>query len=188
MPTTLSQIAQYHAPVWEMFNRIEYHTGTGRVLDGLKFSRESIIQITGEEIYPLLRPITYTVEEQPWPGAPDLNITLNTKTTPIQPIVSVVFFLLTMRENGWMVYDPTSDPSTELDVMGGLELAPKVIDAIETQASATGKYDATFEGTTPQPPLWLISDSADVNDLSWTTKIECRIPMVPMCRGQRSSA
>lgn len=185
MATTLSDVPQGVAPIWEVLNRIEYHLQPGCLLEGATLWREKELGAAGESDLPLIQPRHFTQTEEIFAGAKDVGATPG--STPIRPVIVFAFYVTTYKENGWLQYDPTGDLSTNLDAMGAVELCHRLMDAIERKAQADQQRDSLLNRYLSEPISFAIIEGDDVSELGWTVKLDITLKLHPMCRGERSS-
>ena len=187
MPSTLTDVGRSVAPIWEIFNRLTYHSeaGSNRVIEDATFDREALLDITERKKLPIIQPKFFTINEEIFPGASDSNSTPG--TTPVAPLISFELWISTYRENGWLQFNPDAELSYDIKDMGAMELTFRVMDAIELTAEASPVRDSLLNGYLAKPIEFAVADASDVTDLTWLTKLDVSLFLHPLCRGSRSS-
>lgn len=184
MSTEVKDVAFAIAPLWVIDKRLQYHStpGSGRLLDGIKYSREGILRIDGRGNLPALQPVTFTDQES-WGYGATGNLGV-----PIKSSMTLMYLVSAKREYGLFQRDLsatlTDDDKNYLGT-GILEWVARVRDAAERTTDGLDTIDALLEGSVSKPVLTAIRE-APATDLAWSAVIEFQVDIESICRGARS--
>lgn len=168
------------AAAWVINERITFHTQTGGMLAGLKFDKEGIYKIDGEDSLPLLQPWAVQFSESYFAGAPHKDISgANQSNQPVVEDLTLTYRVATSRKNGWFRRDPTNP----LQKKGLLEWLSLIRDAVET--GVDGDIDSRLLTGVTKPMLYSIGDTA-TTDLSFQCFFEIKLQVWPTHRAERS--
>lgn len=177
MAATVYDAFQVLAPVWELSERLEFHTGAGRILAGLKVDREGKVSVKGEDDLPYVQLGGFTLSESLVPGAPR-TAEPERKNVPVGPTHTLILRIGASRQNGWVRRDPTQASAK----LGAMEWVAKICDAIET--AKDGSVDAGLGGTCLEPVEFRVTEM-DVSPLAFHIELEVVLKPKRHCRGER---
>ncbi len=193
MAAEVKDIAAYIAPLWVIDKRIQFHAtpGQGRILDGIIYDREGILDIKGRKDLPLVQSVTFADQEGWAPGAAGANIVkarVRGLHSGVSTAIQYMVLIASRREYGLFERDPTVTPTgddTNYVGRGVLDWVTRVRDAVERLDDGTDQTDALLEGTVSKPVLTNVRD-VPVSDLAWMAILEFQIDIESICRGARS--
>jgi hypothetical protein len=178
----LQDCYQYTAAVWTLFKRLDFHSQTGGILQGLKWHREGGLQLLQTDKLPALQP--YSLEQEgmdyfaggnfPVYGSPDKEA-----NTPFMATFQLKLELSTDSKNGFIRRNP--DNPTERK--GHLEWSALVMDAIET--AEDDRIDSRLDGTLLKPIRMTMRDM-EIQELTISSVIDIRLETHLQRRAQRA--
>jgi hypothetical protein len=177
--STFYDTFQTVAAAWEMNERIIHHCQPAGLLAGLKYDKEGIYKIDGEDDLPLLQPWSISFMENLFAGAPSIATSGDKQANqPTSESLTLSFRFASSRKNGWFRRDPTNTSSKK----GMLEWLSLIRDAIETDKE--GMTDSRLKRGLVKPILYSIGDSV-TTELSFQCYLEVRLDVWPTYRAER---
>lgn len=179
----ITSIPQLSAPVWVAFKRLEFHTQSGGMLDGLKFRKfDGTVRSEGTTSLPSLAALMVSVEQKAAPGGQESARSGGDKVRSNNPLSNELVLKLELavdQKHGLVKMDPESTTTRK----GLLDWAALVMDAIETDVY--GRPDARLEQSLSEPVSFLFREP-DLGTLSMHPIIEVILPMRMIARAERS--
>ena len=169
-------------PVRVIEERIEYHVGSGRLLDGLKYDREGKLEGRGVRDFPYLQPVAYSDVETIGPGA-NKTRSLNGDSqgnSPAWDEQTITFWLWSRREYGFYQRDTAGTK------FGVCDWVAKVRDAVETKVDGVS-VDRRLEETLAYPIQSVVSQN-ETTEIGWGVLLEFILRTDTYCAGHRFSA
>ena len=152
--------------------------GSGRVLVGVTYDREALLEPMGADMLPMIQPVDYTWEETIFGGASSARERVG--NTQVVSEITSTFFVAGRREYG-LIQRSTDNPE---DGKGVLEWVSRLQDALEKSVD-DGRQDSLLEGTLAKPMRFVCRQNY-LSDLSFALLLEVSLFTMPYWRAGRT--
>jgi hypothetical protein len=182
MPALITDIMRSSAAVWELDNRLAYHTQPGKMLAGMKYDREGTLKADGKDDLPLIQPWSINFDEALFPGAPSPGAnSIARKNHNAAETLILVYRLGFRRDHAFCRRDPTNVSAPK----GMVEWLCLIRDAMETSAASDPIIDSGLAGSLMRPLGFAIRES-ETTQMAYYTFLEVTLPLHVACRAGRS--
>lgn len=182
MTPQITDVASAVAAIWELQQRLIYHSQSGRILAGLKFEPNIEKQVIGESDLPCMEPYSVEWIEEINPGAPRSGSSPDKKNTPQSATITVKYLCSFARLDGFI----RSNPANHNVPKGMLEWQAAILDAIESTRSTAPEADAALSNSLAKPIQFEFEES-EPTELAFQCYLKAIIIPKPFCRRERTS-